>query len=102
MRRKEKETELRFEETRRCSQRANRGKEKTSQERGEDQRKGKGEKERESGKGVDGDGVEFGMIESERSEDLHHVIAVICDDDVVVLIDRHSHLRTEMTEKRSR
>ena len=89
MRRKEKETELRFEETRRCSQRAKRGKEKTSQERGEDQRKGKEEKERESGKGVDDGGVEFGMIERERSEDLDPVVAVIRDDDVVVLIDCH-------------
>ena len=71
---------------------AKRGKEKTSQESGEDQRKGKGEKERESGKGVDDgdDGVEFRMIESERSEDLDSVVAAFCYDDVVVLIDCHS------------
>ena len=97
MRRKEKETEVRFEETRRCSQRAKRGKEKTSRESGEDQRKGKGEKEREGGKGVDGGGVEFGMIESERSEDLDSVVVVFRDDDVVVLIDCHSKRTDELT-----
>ena len=47
-------------------------------------------RERESGKGVDDDGVEFGMIESERSEDLDSVAAVFCDDDAIVLIDCHS------------
>ncbi len=75
------------------------GKEKTSQERGEDQR-GK-EKERRkgrvSGKGVDGGGVKFGMIESERSEDLDSVAVVFHDDDVVVLTDCHSTRTDELT-----
>ena len=54
------------------------------EERIREERKGR-EKERESGKGVDGDDdVEFGMIESERSEDLDSVVEEICDDDVVV------------------
>ncbi len=96
MRRKEKETELRFEETRRCSQRG-KGKEKTSQESGEGQRKGKGEKERESGKGIDDDGVKFGMIERERSEDLDSVVADITHNHVVVLIDCHSYWTDELT-----
>ncbi len=91
MRRKEKETELRFEETRRCSQRGEeRERENKSREwRGSEERK-EGEKERESGKGDDDDGVEFGMIESERSEDYDSVTKVFCHDDVVVLIDCHS------------
>ena len=77
-----------------------RGKEKTSQGRGEYQRKGKGEKERESGKGVDGDGVgdvEFGMIGRERSEDLDSVAVEFCHDDVVVLIDCHSMRAVKLT-----
>ena len=75
---------------------AKRGKETTSQESREDQRQGKGEKERESGKGVD-DGVEFGMIESERSEDLDSVAVVFHDDDVVVLTDCHSTRTDELS-----
>ncbi len=96
MRRKEKETELRFEETRRCSQKQE-GKRKQVKGVERIRGKGKGEKERESGKGVGDDGVEFRMIESERSEDLDSVVAVFRDDDVVVLIDCHSRWTAELT-----
>ena len=75
-----------------------RERENKSRKRGEDQGKRRGEKERESGKGVDGgDDVEFGMIESERSEDLGSVVVVFRDDDVVVLIDSHSKRTVELT-----
>ena len=57
------------------------------------------ERRKESGKGDDDgdDGVEFRMIESERSEDLDSVVAVIRDNDVVVLIDCHSIGTVELT-----
>ncbi len=49
------------------------------------------------GKGVDGDSVEFGVIDSEISEDQDAMIFVLCDDDVVVLIDCHSPKTVELT-----